>query len=83
MSAAGIDEEGAGGVGSNETADEGSPEVVVGIGADAGAEAEAEAEDSDEDAIATRLSQRGGVPLRITASGHTVLRTVSLVQPCH
>lgn len=93
----GVEEEGAGGAGSDETADVGSPEVVVGIEADAGAdvdadadadadaeaEAEAEAEESDEDAIATRVSQRGDVPLRFTATGHTVLKGVSVVQPWH
>lgn len=91
FSAVGVEEEGAGGAGSDETADVGSPEVVVGIEADAGAdvdadadaEAEAEAEESDEDAIATRVSQRGDVPLRFTATGHTVLKGVSMVQPWH
>lgn len=91
FSAVGVEEEGAGGAGSDETADVGSPEVVVGIEADAGAdvdadadaEAEAEAEDSDEDAIATRVSQRGDVPLPFTATGHTVLKGVSMVQPGH
>lgn len=99
FSAVGVEEEGAGGAGSDETADVGSPEVVVGIEADAGAdvdadadadadaeadaEAEAEAEESDEDAIATRVSQRGDVPLRFTATGHTALKGVSLVQPWH
>lgn len=93
FSAVGVEEEGAGGAGSDETADVGSPEVVVGIEADAGAdvdadadaeaEAEAEAEESDEDAIATRVSQRGDVPLRFTATGHTVLKGVSMVQPRH
>lgn len=93
FSAVGVEEEGAGGAGSDETADVGSPEVVVGIEADAGAdvdadadadaeaEAEAAAEESDEDAIATRVSQRGDVPLRFTATGHTVLKGVSLIQP--
>lgn len=93
FSAVGVEDEGAGGAGSDETADVGSPEVVVGIEADAGAdvdadadaeaEAEAEAEESDEDAIATRVSQRGDVPLRFTATGHTVLKGVSMVQPWH
>lgn len=85
FSAVGVEEEGAGGAGSDETAAEGSPEVVGGIGADADADADAdaEAEESDEDAIATRLSQRGDVPLWFTATGHTEPRGVSMIQPFH